>query len=181
MRDSVNVVRDREIDLGYHWTAAVDNAAFHKPVLDVLCALLKLGPHWWEMLRVRLLPRIPSLITVTDPQRWISVEEAFASDRATRADAQHAATFLLLDAWLCETQYHSQPNDSRFHRLASLTRESRDPELRIANCIRDIALGDKSRTRDLRAILRSRDPAVRQMLVDAFLVDPGDQQEGQQT
>ena len=142
-------------------------------MLDVVCDLLGLSPsaHWWEMLRLRLLPQIPARITIANPELWQSVELAFESGKATEADVHHAATFLLLDIWLWVTGCYDLPRASRFHNLAELTRASTAPELRIAHCLRDIAHGNESREADLRAMLGSEDPATRRLFIDSFWIN----------
>ena len=123
------------------------------------------------MLRLRVLPRIPSRITIADPELWKDTEDSFRKGRATEADVHHAACFLLLDIWLWVTECYAQPKDSRFRGLVELTRGHSAPELRVAHCLRDIAHGSKSREADLGAMLESADPATRRMFVEACWVD----------
>lgn len=158
------------------WGDVLGDPAAHGPMLDVICDLLNLVPrsHWWEMLRLRLLPQIPSRITIANPTLWQSVELAFQSGNVTEADVQHAATFLLLDIWLWVTECYKEPQASRFHQLAELTRASAAPELRITHCLRDIAHGNEAREADLQAMLQSKDPATRRMFIDSFWLDDDD-------
>jgi len=166
LRDSVHATaRLRE-----SWATLVEDPRFHELVLEALCAGLGLGgAHWWEMFRLRLLPRVLSRITIAEADRWKAVEGAFESGTATDADVQHAATFLILDLWLWVTRCYKRAEESYFLHLAELTRGSNLPELRVAHCLRDIGYGDKSAVARLRAMIRSKDPATRRVFRDAFV------------
>ena len=158
------------------WDFVLSDATTHGALIDGLCHLvgLKGSPHWWEAIRLRLLPQIPGRITIANADLWRSVELAFASDQASEADIEHAAVFLLLDIWLWLTKSYQKREASQFRRLAGLTRGHSAPQLRVAHCLRDIAHGDESREADLSAMMQSDDPATQRMFVDAFWIDdPG--------
>jgi hypothetical protein len=42
----------------------------------------------------------------------------------------------------------------------------------VAHCLRDIAHGDKSRSADLKKMVKSNDPAYRRLFEEAFWRDP---------
>ena len=154
------------------WDFVLSDATTHGALIDGVG--LKGSPHWWEAIRLRLLPQIPGRITIANADLWRSVELAFASDQASEADIEHAAVFLLLDIWLWLTKSYQKREASQFRRLAGLTRGHSAPQLRVAHCLRDIAHGDESREADLSAMMQSDDPATQRMFVDAFWIDdPG--------
>lgn len=158
------------------WVSFIRERSAYGPVLDLISDIFGLtpSPHWWEVFRLRVLPKIPGRITIADAGLWRSVESAFASGKATEAEIEHAATFLLLDIWLWVTECYETPDKSRFRILAELTRDNSAPQLRVAHCLRDIAHGDESREADLRDMIGSGDPATQRMFVDAFWIDdPG--------
>jgi len=136
------------------------------------------GPRWWEMLRLRLLPRVPSRITMTDRTKWAAVEKAFRSGSAQAAHVHHAATFLLFDAWLFVTRSIQSPAESPFLALARLTQSIDAPELRVAHCLRDIAYGHEGAEAELRALMRSQDPATHRMFQEALVSYDGPSQGG---
>jgi hypothetical protein len=158
------------------WKSVLDDPTLYSLSLEVLCDLLNLTPRpqWWEALRMRGLPQVPRRITLADPHVWQLTEEAFASHGAGETDCLHAASQLLLDAWLWFAGAHDHPDKSPFASLVRLTRPVDAPPLRVAHCIRDLAYGDESRANDLVAMVRSKEPAYRRLFEEAFWRDPVD-------
>ena len=153
------------------WQTLAGSPSFCESLLELLCTGLRVeGPHWSEMLRLRLLPRIPTRITITDRAKWALVEQAFRFGSAKHADIHHAATFLLFDAWLFATRSIGEAAESPLLAIAELTREDAAPELRVAHCLRDIAYGRMAGETELRALLRSEDPATRRMFEEALVI-----------
>jgi hypothetical protein len=78
---------------------------------------------------------------------------------------------LIHDFWLYFHGYHNNLESSPFTRLAELTQNLNFPPLHLAHCLRDLAYGDKNRTADLKAMVKSTDPAYQQMFRDAMWID----------
>jgi hypothetical protein len=147
------------------WSTAINNAKFEKYYLDLLCDTFNLQPriHWDEALRTLFLTSVPDRMDFMDPATWSAVEERYASGLLHKGDDDFAAWLLLLDSWLWIAEVYQTPEESIFLGLAKQTRSCPAPSLCFAHCIRDLAYGDKSRTKDLVEMVRSEEPAYRRM------------------
>jgi energy-coupling factor transporter ATP-binding protein EcfA2 len=147
------------------WQAVLVTPSLYSPILDFLCDTFVMLPRaqWWEALRVAFLPKIPQRITLFDETMWKQVEKSFETGDAGETEIYSAAWQLLFDSWLYIWGYYKSSDESIFGRLAELTRQMDAPPLRIAHCIRDLAYGDKSRTNDLVAMVKSDDPQYREI------------------
>jgi hypothetical protein len=145
------------------WQVTLATSDLYNPILDFLCGIFALTPQpqWREALRVCYLPTIPQRITLFDETWWKQTETAFAKGDINDIEIYSAAWQLLFDTWLYVFEYYQSPEESLFSRLADLTRTRTEPPLRIAHCIRDLAYGDESRTKDLVAMVKSEDPEYR--------------------
>jgi energy-coupling factor transporter ATP-binding protein EcfA2 len=147
------------------WQAVLVTPSLYSPILDILCTAFAMLPRaqWWEALRVAFLPKIPQRITLFDDTKWKQVENSFETGDAGEKEIYSAAWQLLFDSSLYIWGYYKSSDGSIFGRLAELTRQMNVPPLRIAHCIRDLAYGDKSRTGDLVAMVKSNDPQYRKI------------------
>lgn len=59
--------------------------------------------------------------------------------------------------------------------IAEQTRNSPEPALRIAHCIRDLAYGDESRAEDLKVMVHSAAPEYHQIFVDCYWLPTEDE------
>jgi hypothetical protein len=171
---------DRDLDywaqeraLDRDWLGVLTTPEIVNRSLLLLCDVLLLKPRvqWWEALRLGFLPNVPQRIDRFDESIWKETENAFAEGTAAETEIYRAAWQLLFDVWLWITEYYKSPDESLFRRLAELTRDVDAPPLQIAHCIRDIAHGDESRIKDLRAMIHSDDPAYREIFERCYWVD----------
>ena len=150
---------------GNFWQTVLVTPRLYSPILNFLCDTFAMLPRaqWWEALRVAFLPKIPQRITLFDETMWKQVENSFETGDAGETEIYSAAWQLLFDSALYIWGYYKSSDESIFGRLAELTRQMDAPPLRIAHCIRDLAYGDKSRTDDLVAMVKSDDPQYREI------------------
>lgn len=147
------------------WQVVLVTPDLYGPILDLWCAIFDLNPqaHWREALRVRFLPRVPERINDFDEKVWEQTKEAFEKEKYGETEVYRAAFQLLFDACLYIDGYYEAHREPLFDRLADLTRTIDAPPLRIAHCIRDLAYGNKSRTEDLVAMVKSDNPGYREI------------------
>lgn len=147
------------------WSAMQTDLDLCDPLLDLLCKIFGLSPetHWQEALRIGFLPEVPKRLRLFDQSRWQKVERAFTVNSFSETDIYWVAWQLLFDCWFYMYGYHNSPTESPVQQLAQLTAGIDEPPLRIAHCVRDLAYGDKSRTHDLDAMVRSTDPRYREI------------------
>lgn len=152
------------------WDTLLATPDLCNPILDLLCYSLALKPRlqWWEALRVRFLPKVPQRVTFYKETTWKQVESSFESEKIGKTEIYMAASLLIFDACLYVYGYHHSKDESIFSRLADITRESDAPPLRIAHCIRDLAYGDSSRTKDFISMVNSDDPEYRKIFNAAY-------------
>ena len=162
----------REDDQNF-WQAILDDSEVYSFILDLFCDIFALEPRaqWWEALRISFLPRIPERIPLFDQDIWSKVELAFTEGTPTQADIYFAAWQLLLDVWLYVFEGYDSPNETIVARLVDLTKENQAPPLCIAHCIRDIAYGNKSRTKDLIAMVNSAEPVYSSIFETCYWKD----------
>jgi hypothetical protein len=144
-----------------------------EPIIGPLCDLLALEPrpHWWEVLRLRVLPRVPEKITLVTPHAWRATRQSFSEGIYTDFACSEAAAQLLFDIGLWLLGIFEDSKESPFAALAELTRHIDSAPLRVAHCLRDLAYGDESRTKDLIAMVQSEDPTYRRLFEAAFWRD----------
>lgn len=122
-----------------------------------------------------------------DPAWWEETLAVFTKKTPDIADFYSTAWQLIFDGWLYifgyynpdekwlkdelhlsdeEIEQHKQETEeikAMFDELARVTHDIDSPPLRIAHCIRDLAYGDESRADDLAAMVKSEDPAYREI------------------
>jgi hypothetical protein len=148
------------------------DAKARSALLDLFCDLLQLEPrpHWKSMLARCLLPYAGRAITLIDPALWKATESAIAAGHPTPLQCENAACLLLFDSWLWLYGGYETAEETLFPVLVK-NRDIDYPALRLAHVLRDLAYGHESRAADLQAMVHSRDPAYRQLFIDAFWID----------
>ena len=96
------------------------------------------------------------------------MEKAFEVVTAGETEIYLAAWQLIFDSWLYIFGYYEKREESLFKNLARLTADHDAPPLRIAHCIRDLAYGDETRTKDLVKMVRSKDPRYRKIFETCY-------------
>ncbi len=154
------------------WPSILSNPKSYGDILDFLCDAMRLEPRaqWWEALRVSLLPELPSRMILFKQNTLERVENALAHGTAGETEYYVAACELNIDSWLYQLGYYRSSDETMFRRLAELTQNINTPVLRIAHCIRDLAYGNQSRTRDLMSMVGSTDPEYRDIFENSLWV-----------
>lgn len=151
----------------------IGDAKSRSLLLGLFCELLRLEPrpHWKALLARRHLPRIGRAVNLVDPTFWRTTETAMAAGEPSPAQCENAACLLLLDSWLWLYGGYETPEETLFPNLVERSRRIDHPALRVAHLLRDLAYGDESRMEELGALVKSPDPAYRQLLIDACWID----------
>ncbi len=152
------------------WDILLTTPNLCNAILDLLCYSLDLEPQlqWWEALRVHFLSKVPQRVTFYKETTWKQVENSFESGEIGKTEIYTAASLLVFDVYLYLYGYYQSKDESIFGHLADITRESDDPPLRIAHCIRDLAYRDSSRVTDLISMVKSNDPEYRKIFKAAY-------------
>ncbi len=145
------------------WSKILSSPMSHDYIVNLICLVFNLEPraHWWEALRASFLPAIPQRLNFFYQSEYEKLETTIADGKDNEGKIYKAAWILLFDCWLYLGKGYDSPEQSSFKRLATLTRGSDAPPLRIAHCIRDLAFGDESRKDDLIAMVQSNEPEYR--------------------
>jgi hypothetical protein len=119
--------------------------------------------HWEVALQKAFITYVPERMVLLDAETWHNVNKAFSKGNFSESEVYAAAWLLLFDSKLWLIEAIETPENSPFRHLADITRDIDQPPLRFAHCIRDLAYGDRSRIKELVAMVNSHDPAYRNM------------------
>lgn len=127
---------------------------------------------WREALRVRFVSQLPArAASLANEASVASIRDRLPAGGTANEDTAFHAGWLILHAILIELYLPDHLKDRKAELLA-LTRDNPHPALRIAHCINSIAEGDKGGIEELRGMVKSEDPAYKQIFVDACWRDP---------
>jgi hypothetical protein len=155
------------------WRDATRIPRFNRDFFDLLELGLgvTLSSLWREALSTVFLPRVPERLSLYQPSTRERVTTSFESGVVTEVDRYAAAWMVLHDAWLYLMRGYHHIDNSPIVQLSCLTREVDHPALRISHCLRDLAHGQAGRAEDLLAMVKTYDPAYRELFREAMWID----------
>jgi len=132
-----------------------------------ICLIFDLKPElpWREAIERKFLPTVPDRIDFMKKSHWQQTYTNIKKGSSEPKDIYAAAWQLLFDVWLWCFEFYKTPEQSPFAEMAALTKHHDAAPLKIAHCLRDLAFGDESRTDDLIQMVKSKDPAFREIFI----------------
>jgi energy-coupling factor transporter ATP-binding protein EcfA2 len=162
-----DIISDNNIDgigrrgaySGERWESAIVNPDFYSPFLSLLCITFDLEPRvqWTEALRIKLLPVIPKYINIHNQQVLERLEAMIAYGSIGDEEIYLSACYILMDTCGIVTGIDDLFNRDIFSRILVLTSRIDAAPLRIAHCIRGIALGNAPCVEDLKTMIASNE------------------------
>ncbi len=154
------------------WRTLLADPEVHGAVFEFLNSIFDFQPkaHWLESLRMRFFSLLSAGSRLVAPEWWDETKLAFKFNRASEEEVYGAAWQLVFDGLLFIYGNHSDAASSKFAELSALTRDSKAAPLQIAHCIRDLAYGDKSGTKDLSKMAESDNPEYRKIFDRCFRI-----------
>jgi hypothetical protein len=159
------------------WREVLNSVGLSALILDFISDNFRLTPrtHWWEALRVAFLPSIVENATLFDEARWSAMEETLRNKSFNQSDVYFAAWLILLDVWLVVHEVREAQDQPLFATLNGIIGAAKNIEaapLVVANCVRDISLGETRRKADLLSLLRSSTLEYRELFERCLWVPP---------
>lgn len=127
---------------------------------------------WRTALRVQIVPRLSTLtLELANESTASSILHKLRQHSASSDDLSYAA-WLILHAMRVGLYLGKSHLAGRLASFLAATKDHTHAALRIAHCINSIAEGHKNRIADLRAMINSDDPELKEIFVRACWRDP---------